>query len=731
MHRLRNSVETLSQSLSTIGSQGVAVAAMVIAMVALLLVPIPTALLDILLVTNIVIALVLLLVSLFSSSEARFYAFPTILLLTTLFRLALNVSSTRLILLNGDEGLHAAGRMIESFGMFVVQGDFVVGVIIFAIIAIVNFVVITKGSSRVAEVSARFTLDALPGKQLAIDADLRAGNITQEQASVSRAQLSNDAQFYGAMDGAMKFVQGDAVAGLLITFVNAVGGVSIGVSRGQGFSEAIDTFGILTIGDGLLSVLPSLLISVCAGIVVTRVTGAGQRNAGEDIFQHVVAVPQALIISAIVLLALGLVPGFPLLPFFLVGFGLLAINILSRPDAKVSADSSSGGLMVLGSAPLLLEHREGSAEADGIYWMSYEPASINVLQVEYDSKYLGDCLDERSNQSLLQYFIEAQHKVYQTRGIRIPDIALKPSDNLSRGTYRILVRDQLVRTGELKTDQVFASASKAVLQVLGLQVQLVQRHPSGLRQGAWISQNQSGLGSLERLGVELLSPYEYLAHDVVGAALRVIEELVGVSEVKQLIHELKKDHPLLVEEVFDSAMLSYPECTEVVKRLIREGVNVRDMKLIVEGIAEFSSRNQDPMDRQEWLAELHSFLRVVLARGIISDALGPSGKLRTFVLSNQIEAEFREANSMWERGKTRPPLDPEMQQAIKKSAVTMFAPVLERGGAPIVVLCSGEIRAAVQEFFHGELLGADWLKTICYEELNVQHTPESVGVLTL
>ncbi|MCB0358147.1 MAG: FHIPEP family type III secretion protein, partial [Bdellovibrionales bacterium] len=324
MRRLRQIPRVITSALLDVGAGGALVAVLVLILIALLLVPLPRPLLDILIVCNVLVAMLLLLVGLHTSETRQFFSFPTILLLSTLFRLALNVSSTRLILLNGDAGLDAAGQVIQAFGEFVVRGDFLVGAVIFAIIAVVNFVVIAKGSARVAEVAARFTLDALPGKQLAIDADLRAGLISKEDARRARAALAEESQFYGAMDGAMRFVQGDAIAGFVITFINAVGGVAIGVSRGMDIASAINTFGILTIGDGLASIVPSLLISVCAGVVVTRVSTRAAEQPGGRIVRELNAHPRAMVITAGVLIVLGVLPGLPIVPFFLVGFCVLA-----------------------------------------------------------------------------------------------------------------------------------------------------------------------------------------------------------------------------------------------------------------------------------------------------------------------------------------------------------------------------------------------------------------------
>lgn len=318
MNFLRNIISSIVLGFDRIGKSGLLVSFLLLLIISLFLVPLPPAILDILLVVNILVSLVLLLRALFLQSPSELYSFPTILLVTTLFRLALNVSSTRLILVGGAENAAAAGAVIEYFGNFVVQGNFGVGAIIFALIAVVNFVVIAKGSARVAEVSARFALDSLPGKQLAVDSDLRAENISRDEAELRRSEIRRESQFFGAMDGAMKFVQGDAVAGFIVTFINLIGGVGLGVSSGMEFEQALSVFGLLTIGDGLVGILPSLLISVCAGVIVTHVGNADSDSAGTQILNQISADPRVLMIAGFVLMILGVL-GFPFLPFFVIG----------------------------------------------------------------------------------------------------------------------------------------------------------------------------------------------------------------------------------------------------------------------------------------------------------------------------------------------------------------------------------------------------------------------------
>jgi flagellar biosynthesis component FlhA len=701
---MRNFFTLVFRAVSGVGAQGLIVSIIVLSLIALLLVPLPTPILDVLIVVNIVIALILLLTSLFGQRSDNLFFFPTILLLTTLFRLALNVSSTRLILLNGEQGLRAAGRVIESFGSFVVQGDFIVGVIIFCIIAVVNFLVITKGASRVAEVSARFMLDALPGKQLAIDSDLRAGTISKEEASLMREQLGRDAKFYGAMDGAMKFVQGDAIAGLIITFVNAIGGVSIGISRGLSPRDAVDTFGVLTIGDGLVSIIPSLLISVCAGIVVTRVSvRVGQATSASQIVS----------IASIVLLCIGLLPGFPVLPFFIVSASLIAWVLLNEKHSLIPTmlDEAGG------------KHKSLPKAASSVH----EIPHLSALRLELSSKLFSDFNEFNFNKK----YKELQKNIYQKRGVMLPDVLVAKNPKLDDWWYIVNVREQSVRKNKAPSSCVFVSAPSSLLDIFRLKSHELVKHPLECSRCAWVSKNELGLHALERLGIDIYSTDEFLALEVVGASLDVVEEIIGLSEIKALIESVKVEHSALVDEVFNAQVLSYSEFTDVVKRLISEQVNVRDLKLILEGVSQFVSANPDSEHRSSLLTELHAYLRMVLSRSIVSEALSPGGNLRVFVLSSDVENEFKEVALISNIHSKSPPLDPVFYNTLRDAANTLFTPVLERGIVPVVLLCSSEIRLVVQQFFSGQLFDGSWFRTISYSELNKYNQPETIGVLSL
>ena len=680
--------------------RAIAIALSVLVILGLFIVPLPAQILDVLIVTNIAIALLLILQSLFGNSVVGFSAFPQILLLTTFYRLALNVSSTRLILLGGDQGMDAAGRVIESFGQIVVRGDFVVGAIIFAIIAIVNFVVIAKGSARVAEVSARFMLDALPGKQLAIDADMRAGNISKEVAAERRNLLTRESHFFGSMDGAMKFVQGDAVAGLVITAINAVGGIAIGVSRGLPFNDAINSFGVLTIGDGLVNIIPALLISVCAGIVVTQAAGE-QESARSEI--AVFRDPWTLVIASSMLFLVSFLPGFPLVPFFLVASAILGFVVFSRGMKFIRKRGSSSvdwNLTFAGTSPSgptdsgavveLISHDVGPA------------ADVASLRLTVDPDELGFALGLESGESsdVINFLTQLKETTYRERGILLPPVSFALDDSLGKGGYTVSVREHVVRRGVVKMNRRCVISNEGIVSAFGLAVEDRGIHPKSQQAVVWVDRNDPGIEALQHLDIEIVEPHEFVLLEVYGAALETVEELFGLKEVRVLLEQTRQRHPGLVSEVVDSGIINPSEFTELLRRLVRETVNIRDLKLILEAISEFHSSHPEPENRQDWAIELHAFVRRTLRRAILSDMLSPGDNLRLFVLSQEAEEEFRSALPVWDYPSARPPLEPDFERTLRMNVRKVCSPAIERGAVPVVVLCSEDIRLAVQEFFY-------------------------------
>lgn len=732
-----NSAPTLPK----LNSRGFFLAVFILLVIALFVVELPPWLLDLLLVCNLAVSLTLLLRGLFMDSPLALFSFPTMLVLATLFRLALNVSSTKLILLHGGKGLEApAGYVIKSFGNFVAGGDFAVGAIVFVIIAIVNFVVIAKGSARVAEVSARFNLDALPGRQLSLEAEMRNGTITREQAAARRSELMRESQFFGSMDGAMKWVQGDAVACLAIAAINAFCGVALGVLKWDlPFGDAVGTFGVLAIGDGLVTILPSLLISVSAGVIVTHVLGEEKRGTGEEIFRQLTGDPRTTVIVALALLATAVVGvfarGVPVMPFFAVASTLLlyvAGKQWFQTGQAVMFNGRSASALLPVSVKAVAQLPQPARFAQSAVDRGVVADDLDVIRVEANISPQSSVNAENGgsarSSSYEQYLETLKTRVFRERGISLPAIVLEQRPELPFGAYRVLVREEQVRSGFIQPNCVFCAANSSLLGLFGIKAAALARHPVEQRSAAWIDPRQRGVKSLEHLHVEVLAPAQFLLLEAVGAAFSVVEEIFGLAEARCLLEQIRESQKGLLAEVFDSARLSYAEFTEILRRLVKEKVNIRDVKLILEGIAEFNAQNGVPENRQAWLGQLHSFLRLVLSRSIINQAAGPGDKLRAFMLSPEVEDEFKAAVSMWDNPRSKPPLDPAFEGLLRTSAAKLFTPVLERGVTPVIVLCSDEIRAAVQDFFGRE---GHYLQALSFEELKSASRPESVGVLSV
>ncbi len=754
MKKFRFILNNFQRTVSNLFTPSVFVPLFVLAAVLLFLVELPTWILDLLLAANLLISLILLLHSLFIDRALRIFAFPTMLVLTTLFRLSLNVSSTKLILLHGDKGLDAAGEIIKAFGAFAVRGDFVVGAIVFAIVAVVNFVVIAKGSARVAEVAARFVLDALPGRQLAIDTEMRAGNISKKEAALRREELSRESQFFGAMDGAMKWVQGDAVAALVIVFINAVGGVALGVSRGLSFEAAVNSFGVLAIGDGLVSILPALLISVSAGVIVTHVIGREKRDSGDEIVAQLLADPRPPVLAALALLALsslslvGLIK-FPFFPFFLMGMGTLLLVAGRTWFATVCFDTEIGPVenkMNFGRCVMPGDVRSKSGALDiaknNYQFVKDEPfLAMETVRVAVSPQVLKNSAAVANNSMLdantvftadfEKYAQSARQEVYRSRGIILPQILLVADAQVVPGSFIVYVRGRVDRRGLVPERERLVASSPNTLRILGFEPKGQIVHPISRRTCSWVEAEASRWAPLRHLKLSIYEKEEYLVQQAVAAVFERIDEFFGLSQVKQLLSPLIEAQESLLAEIFDAGRLSYPEFSEILRRLVRERVSILDLRLILEGVVEFCALNSPGEDRQEWLAELHAFLRVVLQRSIVDGIAAEDGQLRTFSLSPDIEDEFRSAIASWGYSRVKLAMEPDFENALWQNAQRLFAPVLERGAVPIVVLCPQDIRPAVQDFFGRQMAGAEWIRTLAYQELTGDCRPQAIGVLSI
>lgn len=708
---------------------GLGLVALLFTLLALFLIPLPPGFLDLLLVVNIVLALVLLLRGIFLEDPVSLFSFPSVLLVATLFRLGLNVSSTRLILLGGDSSSDAAGKLIESFGNFVVQGDFVVGAIIFSIIAIVNFLVIAKGSARVAEVSARFMLDSLPGKQLAIDSELRTDAINSEEAAQRRKNLERESQFFGSMDGAMKFVQGDAVAGLFITFINLIGGVSLGISRGLEFPESLQAFGLLTIGDGLVSIIPSLLVSICAGIVVTHVSRPDREEQSQlHPLLQVFADPSSVGIAGTVLVILGLFTALPAIPFLVIGLPALIWSLFRfyRPASK-------GQALVLGTAALQGNYLGSSTLPSRLpnRDLPLIANQSNALRVFFKSE-----ISPEEQEKLREVWDNTQAKHYKELGVVLPGLDIFQDNQLESGFFRIEFSDsnKIVpyRAGlfcvELAPQQILP---------FGITVKGVGVSPLDGREISWVSGDR-GLEALEHLGCRTFSSLSYVALEAVGLCLDNLDEVLGISQTSSMLDDLRVKHPKLVEEVIDKEVLSLSELNEILGRLLREQFGLKSLKKVLEASLEFrnSSGFDDSSSRSDYIDSLHLFSRKVLSPGILSElsqnGIGSTKEaLKIFVVGQGLTEELRSAASVWDSYRDPVPISPNSSREIFGSLEQVFASPIKRGAMPIVVVSSPDIRKLVQALLEEFFDFKRSFLTLAWDEIGSKYKTEAVGVLDL
>jgi flagellar biosynthesis protein FlhA len=598
-------------------SGDVALAVGILGILVMLILPMPSVLLDIALAISISVAVLVLMTSLFIEKPLEFSAFPALLLITTLLRLGLNIASTRLILSRGHEGTHAAGEVIEAFGAFVMQGNVVIGVIVFAILVIVNFVVITKGSGRIAEVAARFTLDAMPGKQMAIDADLSAGLITENEARQRRSDLEGESNFFGAMDGASKFVRGDAMAGLMITGINLVGGIIIGVVQsGMEFSEAAGAYS-LTIGDGLVSQIPALIISVAAGLLVSKAGVQGQ--ADKALFGQLTANPQGLALVSGVAFIVGVLPGMPFIPFALMGVGAGSLAWLnrSRPedDAAKLAEAMSEG-----SEPDVDPNAETPIE---------DSLAIDELKIELGYGLLP-LINDVEGRKLTDQIRALRRSLAEDMGFVTPAVRIVDNMLLGNSEYALRVKEMEAGRGEVQLNKLL------VMDPAGVQIDLAGDHvkePTFGLPATWIEENLREEASFR--GYTIVEPAAVLVTHLTEVLRENMADLLSYAEVEKLIEKLSNEHKKLVDDIAP-AQISRAGIQRVLQSLIKERISVRDLATILEGIAEASATTSH-------LDAIVEHVRGRLSRQICHSNRSPDGLLPVLALSPQWEQAFLEA----------------------------------------------------------------------------------------
>ncbi len=669
---------------------------LVLAMLMLLVLPLPAFMLDLFFTFNIALSLIILLVVIYTARPLEFAVFPTVLLVATLLRLGLNVASTRVVLLKGHESPDAAGKVIEAFGAFVIGGNFAVGLVVFAILVIINFVVVTKGAGRVSEVSARFTLDAMPGKQMAIDADLNAGLIDADEARARREEIAREADFYGAMDGASKFVRGDAIAGILILFINVIGGLAIGMGQhGLDLGSAVERYTLLAIGDGLVAQIPSLLLSVASAILVTRV-GGGAEDVGQQFSAQFLDHPRALAVSAGVVGLLGLIPGMPHLPFLLLGslLGLAAWWLMRRsaqPTEEAVAEESS---------PAEPEVRELS-------WDDVMPVDRIGLLVGYR---LIPLVDKQQGGQLLSRIKGVRKKLSQELGFLIPPVHIRDNLDLAPNAYRLQVLGVTVGEAEIHPDREMAINPG---QVFGSVQGIAGKDPAFGLDAVWIDPTQKD--HAQALGYTVVDPETVIATHLSQVLQEHAHELFGHEEAQHWLDNLAKVAPKLAESLVPDT-LSLTLLVKVLQNLLKEKISIRDMITIAETLAENGSRSQDP-------DALTAAVRAALGRSIVQQINGLSQELPVITLDPELEQLLQK--TLQSAGSEGAGIEPGLAQRIHQLLEDQ-ARKLEMAGKPAVLLVSSLLRSWLARFVRHTIPG---LHVLAYNEIPEDQQIKVVGVV--
>ncbi len=671
------------------GNSEVVLGIAVLLIVGMMIIPMPTPLLDLLLALNIALAVTILLVTPFAKKPLDFSIFPSILLIVTLYRLALNVSSTRLILLNGD-----AGAIIGSFGDFVVGGNIIVGLIIFIVLLVIQFVVITNGAGRVAEVGARFTLDAMPGKQMAIDADLNAGLITESAARQRREGITQEADFYGAMDGASKFVRGDAIAALIIVAINLFAGVGIGMlQRGLSISEALNVFALLTVGDGLVSQIPALLISIATGIIITRDSHGAELAV--QISSQIFGNPKALMVSGGMLVVMGLTPGLPLLPFLLVGGPLAASGYLQRQ--RQGREAAAAALEPTSDVPRL----SGPEEVISII----QPDPMEV-EIGYG---LIPLVEDGNPVNLLQRITIIRRQVATELGIVLPTVRIRDNLQLPPNTYVIKLRGIEVGRGELQLNQFLAmnpgaaeeaiEGAAAIEPAFGLPAQWIE---AGAKERA------------EMLGYTVVDPGSVVATHLTEVIRRHAPSILSRQDVQLLLNNLKESYPAVVEDLVPN-VLTIGEIQQVLQNLLAERIPIRDLVTILEALANQAGATRDP----ELLTE---YARAALARSISAQYGGEEKRLHVITLSPALE-ELIAGGLQAETSQIV--LEPPVAQQLLSELSQQMEQLAQRGRRP-VLLCASRLRRPLRRLTERALPS---LSIVSFNEVTADVDVQAEGVV--
>jgi len=638
---------------------------LILAILASMVLPIPTFLLDILLTTSITLSLIILMTTVYIGNPLQISSFPSLLLLATLFRLSLNVATTRTILLHGHEGPEAAGKVIESFGQFVVGGNYVVGIIVFIVLVTINFIVITKGTERISEVGARFTLDAMPGKQMAIDADLNAGIIDEQEAKRRREEIAKEADFYGAMDGASKFIRGDAIAGIIITLINIVGGIAIGVLQHKmDVATAATNFTILTVGDGLVSQIPALITSTAAGLMVTR--AVSEANLGKEIFVQLTGYPKALYMGAFALVVMGIVPGMPFVPFMILASVIALAGYMMQIDMqnreKVEAQKKA--------QEIIKEAKESEVTEDLIA----QPETI-TLEIGYS---LIPFVDEAQNGEIIKRIKSLRKQLSKELGLIIPLIHIKDNLELNPGEYRILIKDVEITKAQIEPGKVLAIDTGSTKGTIGGKE---TKEPTFGLKAYWIDEKLKDKAKI--MGYTVVDIPTVIITHISETIKNHSFEILGRSETKELVEALAKKYPIVKEIVPEQ--VSYSILHRVLQNLLREKIPIKDLLSIIESLSDNINKTTDP----DILTEL---VRQSLSR-LITSLYAKDGKLYAVTLGTKLENYILEKIKEYEG--SIPPLDPIVMQQIIQQLTSYIEQFVINQTTP-VLLTSATVRRYIK-----------------------------------
>jgi flagellar biosynthesis protein FlhA len=675
--------------ISSRGGNALAAPILIILLLAMMILPLPAFLLDVFFSFNIALSVIVLLSALYTIKPLDFMAFPSILLVSTMLRLSLNVASTRVVLTEGHTGGAAAGKVIEAFGHFLIGGNYTVGLVVFVILTIINFTVVTKGAGRIAEVGARFALDAMPGKQMAIDADLNAGLIGEQDARRRRSEVAQEAEFYGAMDGASKYVRGDAVAGIMVTVINVIGGLIVGmVQHDMAFGDAIKNYTLLAIGDGLVAQIPSLIISIAAGMVVSRV--ASEEDIGTQLVGQLFAKPEVLYVTGGILGGMGLIPGMPNLVFLLLGSLLLGGGYLveKRKKAKPEQEAAQAEAAAAAGAAAAPEEQEDAT------WKDIMPVDTLGLEVGYR---LIPLVDKTQGGELLKRIKGIRKKFAQEVGFLAPPVHIRDNLELKPSAYRITLKGVEVGTGEALNGQ-FLAINPGMAS--GTLPGTMTTDPAFGLPATWID---AGLrDEAQSMGYTVVDAGTVVATHLNHLITTHASELLGRMEVQALLDHLAKETPKLLEDLVPK-VVSLSTLQKVLQNLLVEGVHIRDMRTIIETLSEHTVQTQDAND-------LTALVRIALGRAIVQQLFPGTNELSVMTLDNRLERLLMQALSAGGDGTG---IEPGLADTIAQQA-SAAAQQQEAMGLTPVLLVPGPLRTLLSRFLRRAL---PQLKVLSHSEI--------------